>query len=494
MLDQFVRQNRWWLDPSEIQRDRHLRQLHESPLRWEPRLPFQFDSDAVYTLRGPRQVGKSTVLKRQIAALLEGGWAARVVLYLDVELAGLETAADLVAALRAYLDSQRSYRNAGLTGAESRHVILLDEVTRIRDWAGAIRGLVDNDELLDVTLVATGSHTADLRQGGERLPGRRGGGQELDLELLPLSFREVVGLIDPGLPLPKPVKQLIPDKLRESRHERPLLRTRLHAHLERYLLTGGLLTALNDVARDDQVQADTFQAYREAITGEFTRAGLRETYLREVIDWLAHHLGQELDYRGIAADTDIGSKDTARHYLDHLVETYAAILMHRTTSLTTPAPAFRSPKKLHPFDPLFWHLVRAWALSDPDPWRAAVETMSQSAHVGHLIESVVAIHLQRAFGSRVFFWRDRGGQEIDFVIPRSPARPADADRPGPSLVEVKYQRQIDERDARLLTSFKGGVLVTRDLDADFADGAVYALPAAEPLVLHDAPALEPTRR
>src|SRR3712207_3246275 len=100
MLGQFARQNRWWLDPADVERDRHLRQLSQAPIRWEPPLPFRFDRDAVYTLRGPRQVGKPTILKRQIAALLAGGWSAASILYLDVELAGLETARDLVEALR----------------------------------------------------------------------------------------------------------------------------------------------------------------------------------------------------------------------------------------------------------------------------------------------------------------------------------------------------------------------------------------------------------
>src|SRR6187401_1360292 len=115
MLDQFARQNRWWLDPAGMSRDRHLRQLRQAQIRWEPPLPFQFDRDAVYTLRGPRQVGKSTILKRQIAALLAEGWPANAILYLDVELAGLETARDLVEALRAYTGSQPSWRNAAIT-------------------------------------------------------------------------------------------------------------------------------------------------------------------------------------------------------------------------------------------------------------------------------------------------------------------------------------------------------------------------------------------
>jgi predicted AAA+ superfamily ATPase len=47
-------------------------------------------------------------------------------------------------------------------------------------------------------VVATGSHTRDRRRGDERLAGRRGGGAELDLEMLPLGFREYVGLLDPA--------------------------------------------------------------------------------------------------------------------------------------------------------------------------------------------------------------------------------------------------------------------------------------------------------
>jgi uncharacterized protein len=490
MLDQFARQNRWWLDPAEIQRDRHLRRLAEAPLRWEPPLPFTFDRDAIYTLRGPRQVGKSTILKRQIAELLADGWPAHRLLYLDVELAGLETAPDLIAAIRAYVDAERAPTSSH---SAARLAIFLDEVTRVSGWAGAIRGLVDNDELRDVTLVATGSHTADLRRGGERLPGRRGGGYELNLELSPLSFRDYVALVDPLLLLPPTVDAMTPDQLRATRRERALIRLRFNPLLERYFLSGGFLTALNDISRHGLVLPETYQAYREAIVGEFTRAGLREAYLRELIDWLANHLGQELDYRGIAADTDIGSKETARHYLDHLTETYTTMLMHRTTSLKSPSPAFRSPKKVHPVDPLFWHLIRSWAVSDPDPWPSTIETMTRSEEVGHLVESVLAVHLTRAFGSRVFFWRTSEGREIDFVIAAHGSQRDDhADR-GPSLVEAKYQRQVDDRDARTLVAAGGGVLVTRSLDADFAEGAVYALPAADALVLLDTPSLSPSR-
>jgi hypothetical protein len=58
---------------------------------------------------------------------------------------------------------------------------------------------------------------------------------------------------------------------------------------------------------------------------------------------------------------------------------------------------------------------------------------------------------------------------------------------------LKYQRQVGDRDARILADAGGGVLVTRSLDADLMDGTVYALPAADALVLLDAPSLSLSR-
>lgn len=481
MLDQFTRQNRWWSDPAAINADHHLVRLQQATFRWSPQLPIRLDQDVIYTLRGPRQVGKSTVLKRQVHELLAADWPPRRIFYLDVELAGLERPRDLVAALREYLDDEGPQPG----NPSGRCVILLDEVTRIENWAGALRGLVDNGELRSTTIVATGSHTRDLRKGGERLPGRRGGGGERDLELLPLSFREYVTLVDPSVPLPPTLTALTADAVRSIPWLHGAERGRLDALFQRYLSTGGFLIAINDVAAHGAIRADTFELYREAVIGEFTRAGMRESYLREVVNWLSRHLGQEFDYRDIAASTDIGSKDTARNYVDHLVATYVATVYYRAQSLVDPAPAFRGPKKLHAIDPLWWHLVRGWAASDPDPWPASLASLQNPIDVGHLVESVLAVHLRRAFGDRTFYWRPDGGNEIDFVIAPPTTTVA--------LIEAKYQRSIGEHDTRALTRAGGGVIVTRDQEGDLGGGTVYAIPTADFVAAIDAPALGPAR-
>ncbi|HEX5417706.1 MAG TPA: DUF4143 domain-containing protein, partial [Chloroflexota bacterium] len=283
-----------------------------------------------------------------------------------------------------------------------------------------------------------------------------------------------------------PLIHLDREAVAAGHNDRLGLRLQIEPLFSRYLSTGGYLTALNDEAIYGAVRAETFQTYREAIIGEFTRAKFREPYLREVVNWIAGHLGQEFDSRGIAADTDIGSKDTARNYVDHLAATYVVDIAYRTNSLTNTSPAFRAPKKLHPTDPLVFHLIRAWADSDPDPWPMAASTLQRPSEAGHLVESTVAVHLRRAIGERVYYWRVSDGAEIDCVI-APPGQPI-------TLAEVKYRRRVDPGDLTEILGQGGGLVLTRDEAGLFANGRVYALPVAEFLACLNAPARGPARQ
>src|SRR5688572_10641333 len=99
-----VRDSPWWQGSAEIDRDPDLLRLAAAPVKVEVDIPFRLDVDAVYTLRGPRQVGKSTLLKRVVAILLKDrGVPPRAILYFDVEGAGIETVLRLRNALTGYI-------------------------------------------------------------------------------------------------------------------------------------------------------------------------------------------------------------------------------------------------------------------------------------------------------------------------------------------------------------------------------------------------------
>ena len=64
-LEKLIEQNPWWRDPSSIKLDMKFREAQNAEFTWEPRMIafIGLDKDAIYTLRGPRQVGKTTFLK-----------------------------------------------------------------------------------------------------------------------------------------------------------------------------------------------------------------------------------------------------------------------------------------------------------------------------------------------------------------------------------------------------------------------------------------------
>lgn len=99
-----VDQNPWWKKKEAITQDKHLVELEKSSVKWQPRIryKFSFDKDIVYTLRGPRQVGKTTLLKSMIRDLLDKVSDPRSVFYYTCDL--IDNPKELVNTVNSYLD------------------------------------------------------------------------------------------------------------------------------------------------------------------------------------------------------------------------------------------------------------------------------------------------------------------------------------------------------------------------------------------------------
>lgn len=128
----------------------------------------------VHTLRGPRQVGKSTTAKRLIRRLLDRG--ERRIFYWSFDLSTEN--ADIVDAVRR---ARRLHPDP-----DGVWYLFLDEVTTVPDWQLGVKYLVDNGPSDDDCLLCTGSSARHV--GSEQLPGRKGAGRHY-LQL-PVSFRD----------------------------------------------------------------------------------------------------------------------------------------------------------------------------------------------------------------------------------------------------------------------------------------------------------------
>lgn len=476
LLSIFLRDNVWWRGARHVDADRDLVRLRESPISYLHPIPFDLGVDAVYTLRGPRQVGKSTLLKRVVAHLLtEVGVNPRQVLYADAEGAGLTTHTALADALTSYLAWARSAL------PRARLYLLLDEVTGIRDWGIAIRTLFRQGHLEQVTAIATGSHALDLARGGETAPGRRGErdvGAALDWIMMPLSFRQFVSAHAPDVEATLPLIDVFdPRAAAQATIEISLHGDTLRALFQRYLASGGYPHAMADEHARGAIGPGIYLLYRSAIIGQMKRAGHSEGMFREVVAWAAdNRLGHEFSWQSIAAETDIGSKDTARRYVEDAEHLFLWHVLYRAQGAADLSPAFRSPKKLYPMDPFTWHVLASWAAGDSDPWAASLARLAAPALAGHLIEGVAADHFLRAYGHRAVYHRsERGEEEIDLLLARDGAI---------ARLEVKFRAVIPRKTVRHLARYGGGIIATPDTsdfdpEANVAQIPVYALLAGQ---------------
>lgn len=474
-VERLAAQNPWWQDARAIQTDRHLREFEQSPTPWWPRVldEISLEPNLIYTLRGPRQVGKTTLLKRLIQNCLTGKQSDLEdpisLLYLDCELAGITKPQDLIESLTAYLTWSRALRSA-----PQRHALFLDEVTYVRDWAVALKGLVDQGQLAGVTVIATGSHAVDLKRGGERMPGRRGAKAGLDKRLLPMSFREYVETRNPKLAqqLPAATADPRPRSLKEQAQKLIPFGEELHRLFERYLTTGGFPRPVAAEAASGQIPTHVYEIYRDAVLGDVSKLGRRESYFRELLGWVTRRLGDPFDWRDVARETDIGKHDTVREYVEDLESSFLWDVIYRGKTLGEAAAALRSGKKVYFKDPFIYHALGAWVRGLLDPWAESVRILADPEKQSKCVEAVVASELRRRRGNFVYYFRNR--QEIDFITYREGRLEA--------LIEVKYQERIFPEDWRPLARSGGGILLSKST-LDFPEERVTVMPVAYALAL-----------
>ena len=163
-VDELYLMNPWWRDPEEIYVDKHIVTFEKSTFKYYPEKLFKEilpERPGVYTIRGPRQIGKTTFLKFYIKGLIEKGVNPSNIFFFTCD--GINDRFELIEALKIYF--QIFKRNLD----EIRY-LFIDEVTTIEDWQKSIKYLVDIG-LLDNCLIVLRTNptdpTASPREGAD---------------------------------------------------------------------------------------------------------------------------------------------------------------------------------------------------------------------------------------------------------------------------------------------------------------------------------------
>lgn len=128
-------------------------------------------SGLITLIYGLRRVGKSVLLKQMINEMINGGTKRADILYFSFD----EETSD-------FWDVIKEYEKKIGRRVSSSNIVVLDEIQKIHDWRGKVKGLYDSS---GAKIMLSGSNSSMLRKGSESLAGRIN-----EFVLSELSFEE----------------------------------------------------------------------------------------------------------------------------------------------------------------------------------------------------------------------------------------------------------------------------------------------------------------
>lgn len=449
-------------------------------IKYEPQLMYDIEYDfephnsVIYTLRGPRQVGKTTMIKLQIMRFLKMGVCPWNVFYYSFDVT--ESKSDLVDIIDSYMRISKKHR------ASSRIYLFLDEITSVADWQKGIKWLVDNNMLPNCTVLATGSQADKILNATERLPGRRGRvNAPYDMLLAPMKFSEFVSIQS------KEIEQLVSrERLSEADRRKAIFDQlsnksippeldlyqgfvdELNDHLHEYLLAGGLPRVVDEKAKTGAIADRTYRDYVDGVKGDW--GDRNKKFLKQFVKAVADSQCSGSTWHSLQQKTQIGSWSTVQDYALFLQDMSILAVVHRYGEKRK-GPRLPHDKKLYFHDPFYLHMFRGWS-SSTDPFATAEQFLADEANLGCVVEGAVADHLIRwafaiadsqiefDYSNHVFFWKDQNNREADFVLYK--------DGRYEIPIEVKYRNHINAKQLGGLSSFldqtgsKGGLVLSKD--------------------------------
>ena len=477
--------NPWWTDKPQRPLPPFRRWLFEHALRG-----LKTGLAPVVVLRGPRQVGKTTLQGQIIDHLLrvEGVSPRRILRVQFDEIPSLKGLQEPILSLVRWFQSQI----LGCTLNESAHkgeaaFLFFDEVQNLRDWAPQIKAIVDHSE---VRVLVTGSSALRIERGRDSLAGRIS-----TLDLGTLLLREIAEL--QGWGHLKPLIALnglarLSDKAfwEELREQGIRCREIRDRAFEAFSTRGAYPIAQKDLAVPWEQVADQLNEniilrviQHDLRVGE--RGKKRDENLLEEIFRLACRYAGQAPNRALfgrelkeALSANLGWQRVLA-YLKFLNDT----LLIR---LVDPLELRLKKKKGQPKICLCDHSLRASWLQEAVP--LTVGGLEQSPHLsdlaGHIAESVAGYFLGNVPALDVAWFPERSVEpEIDLVVTVGQYR---------IPVEIKYRHRIDShRDTLGLRAFiektvynaPFGVLVTLTDDIHVDDPRIVALPLSSLLLM-----------
>ncbi len=425
------------------------------------------DKYGIITVRGPRRVGKTTLIKLLIRELLKKGVEEDRIFYIPLDLKELRNI-NLMELLReiAYLPGEK--------------YVFMDEASMLRDWALILKNAADSG-LVDrgMKILVTGSHSMDLAEAVSKLSGRQG---ELAKEFnlggnlvhLPMRFIEVLEAIRPDLDeylsstgLRKvrtrfsALEELSNGKIPESIEEfYSLFGQFLNDVFLDYMLHGGFPKAVDQYHRRGRVDPNFYDDLAKLIIADSESAGLNPENTKRVLEFLVKRdvISSRLDpeKKFVGVQEGLPKKLNIGKYIEYLETANIFFFPYRERKNEKCKPNYEYNRKVYPIDPFSYHAIRAHLLGVADPLEDSRQLLKDEGFKGQLVEGIVGAHLrmaQQLFAHvpyvdhhRVLMYGESDG-EVDFILClRKDGRRVRI------TVESKYRSRIRPSEAKIVVT------------------------------------------
>lgn len=450
--------NPWWRAPSSwAETDLVLREAAERPFVFTPEILRDISAPNLYTLIGPRRVGKSLALKRKIAETIAAGVPPRQIIYCSCD--GFRRQ-----------DLNRMFKaGRGITPGEEAapRWWFIDEITAVGDsWSEVIKELRDNTLLHQDCLVLTGSSSRGFRDAIDNLAGRRGPDLEhSDRMLLPMGFKQFCALTGVALPEDLPglsLAELFSRKARETFTELSYWHEPLIEAWESYLRVGGYPRAVAEYIDHGEVSLSFARDLWDVVRGDAVKTALlSDLTVLSLLEQLGEGLASPSNASSLAKRLGLGSGHTALARVNDLVTNF---LVWRCPQERGGSPNEEAMKKVYFTDPL---LSRLASLIDDQRKEPEMSKLSEQQTGITLLRAIDRLH-PGAFvhSTRLMYKRTKTKKEIDFV--------------GPDLlgcVEGKYTDDGWKQEALTARANYSKALLASRRAHDLADPGIWITPA-----------------
>lgn len=308
----------------------------------------------VLILSGIRRCGKSTILRRLQSEQTQSDYFFNF----DDERLIAFTVEDFQSLLEIFIE---------LYGKQT--TFYFDEIQNIEGWERFIRRLYEQGNKIFIT----GSNAKLLsKELGTHLTGRN-----IQLEIYPLSFKEIVDHEQPEL-------------LKKDNYSTLDVGILLNLYAT-YLLHGGIPEYFK--SRKEEYLKSLYEGilYRDIIVRHHIN---HEGPLKELVYYFAGNIGKEFSYTNLAEYLGLGSPHTVSKYCGYLEDCYLCFFVSRYSHSLRKQVQYN--KKCYMIDPAIIRLVG----------------FRTSADRGRMHENIVFLHLKMQ-GKEIFFHKEQ--KECDFI-------------------------------------------------------------------------------